>query len=430
MIPIVLASDNNYLLYAYVTIYSILESRKENNELAFYLLVSNDVVPKDIDKTWGFTNYSIEYVVIAPHYFKNARQVRHITVPAYYRLLAPQFLAQYDKCIYLDVDILVFEDISELFNQQIENYDLGAGCGAGFPFDKSSQQQLADRLKLPSAEKYFNSGVLVMNLKKMRKENKVSEFIECSKGEWLCQDQDVLNICCYSKTKILPLKYNAYSIAYNLQSNVLQERYSIKEIEDMHKKPYLIHYAMKYTKPWSNTKTVMGKLWWDMAAKALKQEDYKAIYKTAEEKTDELSFEFLLAKCKNTSKIILFGCGQNGKDFFSMIQIDIAEKVIAFWDNDENKWGDIYCGIKIEEPHSMSDLDILYIITYQSEPDIIKKQLLSIGVPEKNVVCYIRKSETYFYGISPEFFGEIKADTQYDILSIVNLKRAEDKILE
>ena len=65
------------------------------------------------------------------------------------------------------------------------------------------------RLKLYSIKQYVNAGVLVLNFIQIRKENKISKFIELTKANYSSQDQDILNVACYGKILVLTPKYDA-----------------------------------------------------------------------------------------------------------------------------------------------------------------------------------------------------------------------------
>ena len=116
-------------------------------------------------------------------------KIPHINLTTYYRLLIGEYLPkEIEKCIYLDVDICVLKDLSELFLIEMKNNYIAGVVAAGYYFN---EKENCERLNLPSMRQYVNAGMLVMNLKQIRKDNMTLKFLELSK-------------------KIIPLKIRMY----------------------------------------------------------------------------------------------------------------------------------------------------------------------------------------------------------------------------
>ena len=133
------------------------------------------------------------------------------SIASLYRLLIPQLLpADVDKCIYLDSDIIVNLDINELWQINLEGKVLGVipevlnGVNT-----RKSFKLVADNLIKP--EDYFNSGVMLMNIKVFRTEQEMLmnsiNFISKNPA-YKYFDQEILNYCFSTRTLKLPLKYN------------------------------------------------------------------------------------------------------------------------------------------------------------------------------------------------------------------------------
>lgn len=126
----------------------------------------------------------------------------------FYRCIAHRIFKDIDKILYLDSDILVCRDISELFNIDISDYVLGGVRDMAPVNDKYHPQGILIRNfseKYLNNGPYINSGVLLINLKKIAEyENLLFE----TKVPLYYPDQDLLNAAFAGKIKILPLKYN------------------------------------------------------------------------------------------------------------------------------------------------------------------------------------------------------------------------------
>ena len=129
--------------------------------------------------------------------FQNVEmQISYITPATYYRLLLPELLPQYDKCLYLDSDIIVVGDVSEIYDAQKQDVWL-TGVVAGNPALSSlkGQERLVHSRKLGinTIDTYVNAGVLVFNLKAMRDYDLVKAFMDRVPMKYPYQDQDILN---------------------------------------------------------------------------------------------------------------------------------------------------------------------------------------------------------------------------------------------
>lgn len=136
-----------------------------------------------------------------------------LSVGALYRLLIPQVLAlDIDKCIYLDSDIIVNMNISDLWKIELGDKMLGVIPALAISSDIHTQDKIVcDGFVKP--EVYFNSGVLLMNLKLLRGEEQnimegvrfVSEH-DCLKF----LDQPILNYCFALQSLHLPVHFNQF----------------------------------------------------------------------------------------------------------------------------------------------------------------------------------------------------------------------------
>ena len=265
-IPIVLSSDNNYAPYMYTTMISILENANKNTFFKFFLLVPSNF-SKTIENQILLINdkykCSINFIYIKNE-FENLN-INKLNNSFYnYHLLAGDLLPnEIDKCIYLDIDVCVCKDLSKLYTINLKNnYIAGVATERNYsPNEKNFQ-----KLKLSSMNQYINTGMLVMNLKQIRKDNMTQKFIELSKLAFNYQDQDILNIACKGKIQILPPKYNAMVNLLKENNPIIRKLYNDQEILEARNKPYIVHYSNK-KKPWNSIGIYMEKYWWDIAKK-------------------------------------------------------------------------------------------------------------------------------------------------------------------
>lgn len=417
IIPIVYASDENFLWQTYISIFSVLANRKEIYKINFFILVPEGCIPKQYNEGWSFDDYSIEYRFVSSMYFRDVKMVlQNISKPTYYRLLIPMIFSEYDKCIYLDGDTLCCRDIYELYKIEMDNYLLAAGMGTNLPFNES---YWANILELPNAVHYINAGVLLINLKQMRTENKVEEFLECSKRTLPCQDQDILNICCYGRIKILPLKYNIYSNAFNMPMELLLSRFTKTEIREALSSPAIIHYPGEFAKPWNNLYCVKGDWWWNYAERVFNDDIICEKRKKAIERMERYNYHILFKKIEYSSKVVIFGFSEVGQRFCDEVNEKYPEKIVCFCDNSKEKSTQTYRGYKVEQLDTikMQYPSALIVITSQNYSDEIEKQLLKEKFDSANIAIYRKKTWNYIYSIDKLYWEEMKREIILDTAS-------------
>lgn len=267
IIPIVLSSDDKYAPFMYTTMLSILENGKKETFYIFYLLVpynfskSNQKIIQELANKY---NCYLNFIYIKKIFDDLIMKISHITMPTYYRLLIGDLLPRdLDKCIYLDVDICVIKDLTELFYINMENNYIAGVVSPTFYINEKSN---CKRLNLPSMKQYVNAGVLLINLKQIRRNNMTKKFIELSKKNYKIQDQDVLNVACYGKIITLPPKFNAMTSRLQLKNPLIRDLYTEDDINEAKNSPFIIHYSDK-NKPWNNIGIYMENYWWDIAKK-------------------------------------------------------------------------------------------------------------------------------------------------------------------
>lgn len=162
----------------------------------------------------------------------------------YLKLLLPQNLpTDVERLIFLDVDLVINHDISELYHTNLEGYTLAA-CD-----DYKYQQAHRDRLGLREIDKYINSGVMVIDLKAWREKEKrcpIINFLEQYK-EILNNDQDGFAIYFRGEIKLLPNKWNVTTFYFEQTPRIL-DKY-ISELDELRHHPYIIHFC-EPIKPW------------------------------------------------------------------------------------------------------------------------------------------------------------------------------------
>ena len=252
-IPIFYASDEKYMPYLGVALASLKACKSENFDYHIHVLytgILNGYATKI--KQMEEDNLHISFIDVTSEIdrLRDCMICRDYYTPAiYYRLLIPELFPNYDKVLYMDCDTVALTDVAELYNVDIgENY-IGAVADQAVAAVPAFREYTKNALGI-DAENYFNSGVIVMNLKKFREVNFCDKFAKVlrSYNFIIAPDQDVLNLICKDKVCYYGAGWNKMPIAG----------------ED-DKKPQLIHYNLTM-KPWHYDGILYEEYFWHFAA--------------------------------------------------------------------------------------------------------------------------------------------------------------------
>lgn len=293
-IPIIFNVDENYALYLNVLLRSI--AKFSNNSIKYEFIIMDAGIDSEtkIALVAGLKNYdyfSVRYICVKS-FLEKYKDIlltkNHFTVATYARFFISEILPEYDKVLYLDVDLLVQFDISELYNIDVENYIVAAAVDACYARQLYNDEDglveyTENKLGLPEGVPEFNAGVLLINLKKWRDENLTQKCILKLQeiGTPRVLDQCILNaVIPQNSIYNLPVEWN-YIWHAELEDVILSEITSKKFYDTAYNYQKklndikIIHYTSG-VKPWNiyssnpvEVKKVIKHLaghWWCVAA--------------------------------------------------------------------------------------------------------------------------------------------------------------------
>lgn len=208
-ISICFCINDKYAQYLGVVLTSILLNNKKET-FKFYVL-SSDISEenKNILNTLKkkYKNFEIFYIYIDKNRFKNFKiNIDYISIETYYRYILADVIPKEDKVLYLDVDLIVNNDLKDLWNININDYYCAAVKDLNFDTEKYKKC-----IGMSDNEEYINAGVILFNLRKLREDNIAEKYFknnEIYKDKIKYQDQDVINITLSNKIKIIDSIYN------------------------------------------------------------------------------------------------------------------------------------------------------------------------------------------------------------------------------
>lgn len=219
VVPVVLAADDNYVPMLTTTIYSMLKNA--STSFHYDVVVIGRDIPAERRSVMAaflsrFPNMTLRFV--DPNPIVGAYELKtnnaHIGIETYYRFLIQGLLPFYDKVLYLDSDLVVEGDVSELFSSDLGDDLLAAVHDIDFLGNLNLDDGVRMRyskevLRLDDPYGYFQAGVLLLNTRALRGLCTVGEWLEAvSNSKFIYDDQDVLNSRCQGRVRYLDYRWN------------------------------------------------------------------------------------------------------------------------------------------------------------------------------------------------------------------------------
>lgn len=265
---ILVAFDRKYMPHTKVMLAS-LRASMPNEEIDVYYLYNEmppDVLEKIKNELREKDDINFHPIKIDKTPFDGVKIRMHFTIEIMYRLMAVALLPKsVDRVLWLDGDIIINHSIAELYNVKFNEATIAACKGRGLIENHNR------RLNLPKEHIYFNSGVLLMNLQKMRENNALKRFVDIMNayGDRLTfVDQDILNIA-YTGKDVIYFDSDIYNCQIGRDFKLNKSQYKI-----FMDTCCVMHFAAA-AKPWNNTYiNGMEKLYWKYALKDHRYMEY------------------------------------------------------------------------------------------------------------------------------------------------------------
>jgi lipopolysaccharide biosynthesis glycosyltransferase len=300
--------DSHYVIPTAVAITSLVFNKKPDTYYDIYI-ISAGLSEKETEKFHEFRgiNTDIHIIKVSLKKFKGVNIFMHLTSAAYVKFDLPELIPNQDKVLYLDSDVIIQQDLSDLFETNIDDYYAGAVKDIG----------LIDNIH--NIKNYFNSGVMLLNLKLMRENNTSMTLLNIAKSadNFIYMDQDCLNILFENKVKLLPGIYNCFYSLFLKNT----EKYTLDYINQCFGTNYsslnnikinscIIH-LVSYDKPWIYYDCYFVNEWYEYFKKSpfklhkLKRKSKKIREFIITHNLTDLSFAFFIYWRNNGFKFVM-----------------------------------------------------------------------------------------------------------------------------
>lgn len=268
-IPIVFSCSNEYARFFSTCLESIIETSDNNTNYDIIVLEHNITKRQKLlllSMINSKKNFSLRFINL-----KNEIQNLKITSWAHFSIvtcfklfLFSEAFSNFSKIIVLDTDLIFLNDAQYLYKTDISQYDMAAvddvimkehlrnnKLTGGFAPKMSFMQYISEYLNFGNYSEYYNTGVILLNLKNCRKKNYFQKalYLLNTKG-YMFQEQDVFNDLCGKNTFNLDFNWNV--VGFDVEDKI-KNSLSNDELElykKAVKKPYVLHYAGGL-KPWN-----------------------------------------------------------------------------------------------------------------------------------------------------------------------------------
>ncbi len=290
---IVYAANDAYAQHMGVSMYSLMDRNQDVSQLQVYVLslglsdASRDKL-RQIAAGFGRTLQMIEVDRLEER-LDCAVDTGGFDISILLRLFMGELLPEtVERVLYLDCDTVIVRPLRRLWAASLD------GCMMGAVMEPTIYPQVKESIGLTDADPYYNSGVLLVDLKRWRRENvqqQLMDFLKKKNGKLFASDQDLLNGTLKGKIKTLPVRYNFFTnYRYFSYGTLVRHAHTYKavskrEFAQAKRHPVIIHYMgderpwiagnrnyyrLAYERclaqtPWAGTPKTKGKEWYMLA---------------------------------------------------------------------------------------------------------------------------------------------------------------------
>jgi len=251
-VQLVYMVDSKYVPYMTVSLYSAIKNKNKFSRYNVHIIADNlsreeqEEIKKLEDETIKISFYPTRKLDLDFSHlgrfasFKTALQ----------KLFIAEYLSNIDKVLYIDADTLVQSDLSEVYNMPLRGYYVAAvKDGLMYQFPEHIRE-----INLEWRKFYFNSGIMLLNLNKIREDKVMDEAVRYFHTNYeVFGDQDVLNVVFGDKVQKLSYRYNCNSTFFEEKSAKFLSNFYDEPIPNNTREVYenavILHFAGH--KPWT-----------------------------------------------------------------------------------------------------------------------------------------------------------------------------------
>jgi len=263
VVPVFFSSDDRYAPYLATAVVSLISNaslKRDGEDYSYRIVIMNEDLSEENRKRLSALardGFSIEFADMREKFAlmseKKSNRLRcdYFTMTIYARMFIPDMFPEHDKGIYLDSDITVPGDILDLYSTDLEGNLIGACVDESIQGVPPLLEYVERSVGVPHAS-YINSGILLMDMAKLREARIGDRFVELL-NKWhfdsIAPDQDYINAMCSGRILYLDGTWDT------MPADGTPERSD----------PKLVHYNL-FSKPWNYDGIQYEEYFWKYAS--------------------------------------------------------------------------------------------------------------------------------------------------------------------
>lgn len=386
-ISIVYITDRNFFPNICISAYSI--KRNRNHQFNYHVYVITDQVPeKETEVLYQLETerFQIHLISAATDLRGFDRIIARISEAACIKFQLAELLPALERVLYLDGDTIVQTDLSELFNVNIEDVYAAA---VRDPTVENVNTSVTDKL-----EKYFNSGMLLLNLRKIREDNIQKMLIDYRlNGVNYFMDQDALNVVFAGKVRYLSARFN-YLICMIYYAGSIKFPADYGYDSDITEYERICHADIVHLsgakKAWKEYIPYATELFMNYYTAS----PFRTVFKFRPQ-TISQRYIFPFADIPKGVRVAIWGAGRVGQEFYRQLHATNFCEVVCVIDGcperynrDENTWKGLR---EVLNPEKLRDFEFDYIIIA-----VINEQIAKDIMENIRLLCPFDKKKIFW----------------------------------
>jgi lipopolysaccharide biosynthesis glycosyltransferase len=244
------AEGEDYVAHTAAMLHSVLETHP-TDDVHIHFMHGPDIsveLERKVDEMVRRDGGTIEFLHVDDIEVEGLPTVGFTRKATWYRIFLPEMLPDVDRLLYLDADLVVLDPLTPLWEIDLDGSWLGAVTNV---FQDNHMPRPAE-LGLVGPEVYFNAGVLLMNLREMRRDGRTAALLEygvrnAERIEW--RDQDALNVVLGERRLPLHPRWNCMNSFFAFPRNArVHGRWALRQAL---RRPAIRHFeGPGQNKPW------------------------------------------------------------------------------------------------------------------------------------------------------------------------------------
>jgi lipopolysaccharide biosynthesis glycosyltransferase len=180
-----------------------------------------------------------------PCELRDHRLLEQYSTSHHFKLAIPDFILE-ERVLYLDSDLVILGSIREIYETDLSEVYLAA-------VEDMTADDPSLRPYMDHDAKYFNAGVMLLNLERWREEKLAAKALAWIKSSKYPYDQEGLNAVVNGRWHPLPLRYNQQTLVFHPRFTHVpkqRDRFPASEIQEARRRPVIVHYTGMAHKPW------------------------------------------------------------------------------------------------------------------------------------------------------------------------------------